>query len=79
MLRDLNIEYQWVTFSSHSEQCCGLWLYEVGAFFRLLSEWFGHGQRHSATVPKPLQSKPIVTVGATALLRWGESRAGKEL
>lgn len=36
-------------------------------------------QLHSAPVPKPLPREPIATIGATARLRWGEFRAGKEL
>ena len=36
-------------------------------------------QLHSAPVPKPLPPEPIATIGATARLRWGEFRAGKEL
>ena len=79
ILRDLNIEYQWVIVSSLYEKCCGLWRCERRTFFRLLSEWFGNCQIHSATVPKPLPPKPSVTIGATTRLRWGEFRAGKEL
>ena len=36
-------------------------------------------QLHSAPVPKPLPREPIATIGATARLRWGEFRTGKEL
>ena len=36
-------------------------------------------QFHSAPVLKSLPPKPIATIGATARLRWGEFRAGKEL
>ena len=33
----------------------------------------------SAPVLKPLLPEPIATIGATARLRWGEFRAGKEM
>lgn len=36
-------------------------------------------QQMSYEEPKTLPPKPIATIGANALLRWGEFRAGKEL